>query len=196
MKNRRNINNMEIPVSTINRETLNVDFGNLKGKEGLLYHDEYIIITSLDEKPHMLIVAPNSDLSSLPISLKSDVYDCSVLYIHPSNELIADTNEIPQWFYNFKQLKTLKLEGLEIESLSFLEDMTIQNLLIDNCKKIDIDSNIDYLLKVRSLEYFIYDDSSSFLKINELKRKIPSLNIISKSKFEEKAKAGLVNILQ
>ncbi len=185
-------------VSIINRETLNINLGSLKEKPEVLYYHDGSIVLGLNKKPHTLIATIDFDFNLLPDIIKDDIFKCSIVYVVPSKDSAMDTvhNVLPSWFFNFKSLKTLKIEGLRINNLLFLSEMSIENLIISKCLILNNDSTIDAIRSVKGLKYFIHDQSFTKNEVLKITGSASSITAMPISEFEKKAKAGRMNVIE
>lgn len=183
----------DIPVSVIKGSTVNVNNGPISGNVGLLYNDSTCVITSLNNKIHLIASTADFNPETLPDKIRSRVAKATTLNLINSHDQSDSAKVAPPWLPSMTQLIILKLEGVRIENFAFLESSNLKHLILKNVKLGNKQAFVMAILACTGLKYLVCDDLVGMNDFAILTKERPDLTILSNSEYVKRIKSGSIS---
>lgn len=175
-------------------QTLNVDFGNVKGNPKVIYYDTTCVISSSNGVPHILIASSEFDLKKIPESFQGKVFDLPNVNLVLSFDSLKNHNspkyEIPEWMGNMRNLKYLRIEDAKIANWNYLNKEKLRQLILINLNIEDKNKLLKELSEFKNLKYLVHSLLFTPQEVSLIKRNLPKLQVLLQSEYNKKVDNG------
>ena len=153
----------EVPRSIIKGSGgIGADLSSLNGKGKILFVDPKCSVIGLGDLPYMLFTTPEFREENLPFNIRRNIYEVKKLVVQPTFLGVSKSEKfctVPKWLVNFKKIEYLRFEYVELDDLSYLKDLPIKHLIIENIKYHDGKKLIAAIKQFKHLKEISYDQS-------------------------------------
>lgn len=164
----------------------------------ILYFTESCMLFGRFSTPYALVIAPDFNPRTVPITLLNSMYQVQILYVedmdHGSRQK-AMRFDVPEWINNFKNLQVLKFDGLELGELQNRNLLSVRHLIVGRIKY-DKALRVNDLVDLNSLNYLVYINPRSIENISAISRHAPHVKILKQRNYNKMVDGGQIIMIQ